>query len=83
MLGNLFLLSYPSLFDGRVTADLTRSDVSAVEVNNMDSVNYAKDIEPEAREIGHQYNHEHMVFVTHYRKRSSYIRRSLTPCVKA
>ena len=69
MLGSLFLFSYSFLFDGRVTADLTQSDVSAAEVYKMDSISNAKNIEPSAREIGHQYHHEHMVFVTHYRNK--------------
>jgi putative transposase len=35
----------------------------------MTSMNYAKNIEPSAEGLGHQYNHEHMVFVTHYRNK--------------
>ena len=51
-----------------MTPDLTQSDVFAIVVNNIDSVT-TRNIEPSAREIGHQYNHEHMVFVTHYRNK--------------
>ena len=68
MLGSLFLLFCSSIFDGSVTPDLTQSDVFAIVVNNIDSVT-TRNIEPSAREIGHQYNHEHMVFVTHYRNK--------------
>lgn len=34
----------------------------------MNSVNYVN-IEPSAKGLGHQYNHQHMVFVTHYRNK--------------
>ena len=68
MLGSLFLLFCSSIFDGSVTPDLKQSDVFAIVVNNIDSVT-TRNIEPSAREIGHQYNHEHMVFVTHYRNK--------------
>ena len=33
----------------------------------MDSITHAKNIEPLARENGHQYNWQHLVFVTKYR----------------
>ncbi len=39
----------------------------AAEVNNMDSVDSAKNIEPVAKGLGSKYNFQHFVFVTKYR----------------
>ena len=33
----------------------------------MNSVNHATNIKPSAKELGHQYNWQHMIFVTKYR----------------
>ena len=35
----------------------------------MNSIQNAKNIEPSAKELGHQYNHQHFVFVTKYRNK--------------
>ena len=35
--------------------------------NCMNSVNQTKNIDPSAKELGHQYNFQHMVLVTKYR----------------